>query len=98
MRPADASSASLTGGKVPSLEELRELMQLKNELNQMYSADECAANNGAAMSERTAMEPNWKPLENRLGAARCAGFMFMGRVEWHQSLQTRNQSQLSEPG
>jgi hypothetical protein len=35
-RQADASSASLTGGKVPSLEELRELMQLKNELNQMY--------------------------------------------------------------
>lgn len=26
------------------------------------------------------MEPNWKPLENRLGAARCRGFMFMGRV------------------
>ena len=26
------------------------------------------------------MEPNWRPLENRLGAARCAGFMFMGRV------------------
>jgi hypothetical protein len=25
------------------------------------------------------MAPNWKPLENRLGAARCAGFMFMGR-------------------
>lgn len=36
VRQADASSASLTGGKVPSLEELRELMQLKNELNQMY--------------------------------------------------------------
>jgi Bacterial conjugation TrbI-like protein len=36
VRPADASSVSLTGGKVPSLEELRELMQLKNELNQMY--------------------------------------------------------------
>jgi len=36
VRPADASSASLTGGKVPSLEELRDLMQLKNELNQMY--------------------------------------------------------------
>jgi hypothetical protein len=32
------------------------------------------------MSGRTAMEPNWKPLENRLGAARCVGFMFMGRV------------------
>ncbi len=32
------------------------------------------------MSKRTVMEPNWKPLENRLGAARCAGFMFMGRV------------------
>ena len=26
------------------------------------------------------MEPNWKPLETRLGAARCRGFMFMGRV------------------
>ena len=26
------------------------------------------------------MEPNWKPLEARLGAARCAGFMFMGRA------------------
>jgi hypothetical protein len=24
------------------------------------------------------MEANWKPLETRLGAARCAGFMFMG--------------------
>jgi len=32
------------------------------------------------MSKRTVMEPNWKPLENRLGTARCAGFMFMGRV------------------
>ena len=36
MRPANANSVSLSGGKVPSLEELRELMQLKNELNQMY--------------------------------------------------------------
>lgn len=26
------------------------------------------------------MEPNWKPLEKRLGKARCAGFMYMGRV------------------
>lgn len=26
------------------------------------------------------MEPNWKPLEQRLGRKRCAGFMFMGRV------------------
>src|SRR6266436_10334125 len=24
------------------------------------------------------MEANWKPLETRLGAVRCAGFMFMG--------------------
>src|SRR6266852_6183442 len=24
------------------------------------------------------MEANWKPLEMRLGAVRCAGFMFMG--------------------
>ena len=26
------------------------------------------------------MEPNWEPLEARLGPARCAGFIFMGRV------------------
>ena len=26
------------------------------------------------------MKPNWKPLEDRLGRARCAGFMYMGRV------------------
>lgn len=26
------------------------------------------------------MEPNWKPLEQKLGTKRCAGFMFMGRV------------------
>ena len=32
------------------------------------------------MSKRRVVEANWKPLENTLGAARCAGFMFMGRV------------------
>ena len=26
------------------------------------------------------MDANWKPLEKVLGKARCAGFMFMGRV------------------
>lgn len=26
------------------------------------------------------MQPNWKPLKKTLGQARCAGFMFMGRV------------------
>jgi hypothetical protein len=26
------------------------------------------------------VEPNWKPLEEKLGKERCAGFMFMGRV------------------
>jgi hypothetical protein len=26
------------------------------------------------------MEPNWKPLESRLGRSRCAGFMYMGRI------------------
>jgi len=26
------------------------------------------------------MEPNWKPLEMKVGPARCVGFMFMGRV------------------
>jgi len=32
------------------------------------------------MSKRGVVGANWKPLENRLGAARCSGFMFMGRV------------------
>jgi len=36
VRPANANIVSVSGGKVSSLEELRELMQLKNELNQMY--------------------------------------------------------------
>jgi type IV secretory pathway VirB10-like protein len=36
VRSIDTNSVGLAGGKVPSLEELRELMQLKNELNQMY--------------------------------------------------------------
>jgi len=26
------------------------------------------------------MEANWKPLENKLTPAHCAGFMFMGRL------------------
>lgn len=26
------------------------------------------------------MIPNWKPLETKLGPQRCAGFMYMGRV------------------
>lgn len=26
------------------------------------------------------MEPNWNPLEEKLGRERCAGFMYMGRV------------------
>ena len=26
------------------------------------------------------MLPNWKPLEERLGPSRCAGFMYMGRL------------------
>jgi len=26
------------------------------------------------------MDPNWRPLQDRLGPARCAGFMYMGRV------------------
>lgn len=26
------------------------------------------------------MEPNWKPLVDKLGERRCAGFMFMGRM------------------
>ena len=32
------------------------------------------------MSKRGVVEANWKPLETRMGRARCAGFMFMGRV------------------
>src|SRR5260370_42544605 len=30
-------------------------------------------------SSEAAVEANWKPLEAKLGALRCAGFMFMGR-------------------
>jgi len=26
------------------------------------------------------VEPNWKPLEDRLGKTRCVGFMYMGRI------------------
>jgi hypothetical protein len=26
------------------------------------------------------MQPNWKPLESVLGRTRCAGFMYMGRI------------------
>jgi len=26
------------------------------------------------------MDPNWKPLEMKVGRAHCVGFMFMGRV------------------
>lgn len=26
------------------------------------------------------MEPNWKPLKDKLGEERCVGFMYMGRV------------------
>lgn len=26
------------------------------------------------------MDPNWKPLVDRLGEERCVGFMFMGRM------------------
>ena len=29
---------------------------------------------------RNLVESNWKPREERLGSARCAGFMFMGRA------------------
>jgi hypothetical protein len=36
VRSVDTTSVSLAAGKTPSLEELRELMQLKSELNQMY--------------------------------------------------------------
>ena len=36
IRPAENSGAGFSAGKVPTLEELRELMQLRNELNQMY--------------------------------------------------------------
>jgi len=28
----------------------------------------------------TEVQANWKPLEERLGPARCAGFMYMGRI------------------
>jgi hypothetical protein len=30
--------------------------------------------------DRKGMQPHWKPLEEKLGEKRCAGFMFMGRI------------------
>src|SRR6266481_317618 len=33
------------------------------------------------------MEANWKPLETRLGASRCAGFMFVGCLGINQYKQ-----------
>lgn len=36
VRSADTNSVASSGNKMPSLEELRELIQLRNELNQMY--------------------------------------------------------------
>jgi hypothetical protein len=36
VRSVDTTRVSLAAGKTPSLEELRELMQLQSELNQMY--------------------------------------------------------------
>jgi hypothetical protein len=32
------------------------------------------------MTEPTAMEANWEPLEGRLRQKRCVGFIYMGRV------------------
>jgi len=40
VRSADANSLALSGARVPSLEDLRELIQLRNELNQMYSQND----------------------------------------------------------
>src|SRR5262249_49017656 len=31
-------------------------------------------------TERSKVEPNWKPLEKRVGRVRCEGFTYMGRV------------------
>jgi len=36
-RPTDAGNGSLSAEKPPTLEELRQLVQLRSELNQMYS-------------------------------------------------------------
>ena len=36
-RPTDAGNGNLSAGKTPTLEELRQLIQLRSELNQMYS-------------------------------------------------------------
>jgi Bacterial conjugation TrbI-like protein len=37
IRSVDTNSVALSGARAPSLEELRELIQLRNELNQMYA-------------------------------------------------------------
>lgn len=47
------------------------------------------------------MEANWRPLERRLPPARCAGFMFMGRVNGiylYKHRVTRRYLNLSEDG
>ena len=36
LRSLDSSDGQLSAGKIPSLEELRDLIQLRSELNQMY--------------------------------------------------------------
>ena len=47
------------------------------------------------------MKPNWKPLELKLGPARCVGFMFMGRVNrinLHKHGITRTYLNLDDEG
>jgi type IV secretory pathway VirB10-like protein len=46
VRPADNNTGSFSQGKVPTLEELRELMQLRSELNEMYVQASAQPNSG----------------------------------------------------
>ena len=44
------------------------------------AADSRLRSPNLSSERRIEVQPNWVPLERRLGKARCVGFMFMGRV------------------
>jgi len=78
-RPAAIQQAN--NATLPTGEELRQLLQLRRELSDMYqqTGTQSTAQQAPSSSEvDRGMEPNWKPLVDKLGEKRCAGFMFMG--------------------
>jgi hypothetical protein len=80
--PGNLAAQAASTVRLPTAEELRQLMQLKRELSEMYqqSSTQNSRNKYPSNEEFGGMEPIWKPLEERLGRKCCAGFMYMGRV------------------